>query len=51
MTDFKEQCSQVRTELELAYKTKLNGKIEKFKNDFTNFREKEIKQEFDNLQE
>lgn len=47
LADFKEQCNMVRSELEQAYKSKLNAKMDKFKSDFTAHREHDIKKAYE----
>jgi L-lactate utilization protein LutC len=47
MNEFKEQCAQVRVELEQQYKQKLHNKMDKFRQEYTNKREREIKLEID----
>jgi hypothetical protein len=47
INEFKQQCAQVRNELELAYKGKLAHKMDKYKRELAEKREREIKLELD----
>lgn len=46
INDFKDQCAKVRSELEQAYKMKVNKKVDKFKQEHAILRETEIRQEY-----
>jgi alanine dehydrogenase len=45
MTEFKQQCAQVRQELEQAYKQKMIAKIEKHKSEYAQKKEQEIRRD------
>lgn len=47
MNEFKEQCAQVRIELEQAYKAKMATKMDKYRCEYADKREREIKLELD----
>ena len=47
MNEFKDQCAQVRAELEQAYKAKMANKMDKYRHEFAEKREREIKLEID----
>jgi hypothetical protein len=47
VSDFKSQCDQIRTELEAAYRLKTQHKLDRFKADYAQFREKELKYEYE----
>lgn len=46
VSDFKDQCSKIRIELEQAYKQKLEKKLAKFKQDYAIGRESEVKLQY-----
>jgi L-lactate utilization protein LutC len=47
MNEFKDQCAQVRAELEQAYKAKMANKMDKYRHEYADKREREIKLEID----
>ena len=47
MNEFKDQCAQVRAQLEQAYKAKMANKMDKYRHEYAEKREREIKLEID----